>query len=936
MVECGRLGPLPCWSGSASPAGTLALARTLARRGQLGLLIADDPGSERRTLAVSLPPVRATVVSHDAAALPLLRLSRVSATESLIGMAIAAASALDVDAAGRRAFRALRQAIARVTDHLDGRIRPEERHAWTLLQVTRLLFLRFVEAEGWLDGRPDFLRQALDTARARQRDPARHVLWPLFFGMLNRPVAERSPRVRAFGAVPFLNGGLFEPHPLEQRRKWHLPLDGWLQLFEPLVDGIEVTLEDGDPGDRVNPELLGRVFEGVMNPDERRAAGTFYTPPTLVDAVVREAYACHLTGKLGRPIDRIREGLDDPDPELQRALMRIRVLDPAVGSGAFLVGALHVAAGGRRTDGRRIRRLVTRNLFGVDRNPAAVRLTELRLWLEVLRSMRGRAVDRVAPLPNLDANIRAGDALLDPLAGLRLTGRIHHRLATARLAATTSHGADRRRALAELRAIECQAIDLALGRAEGRVETALRELIEAGRAPLLFGGASGIDREGRHRLADLRLARRTLRRERRRLRLDRAMPVFALESAFAVELARGGFDLVVGNPPWVRAERLPAAEREALRGRYRWWRSRAAGWRHLPDLSVAFLERALEVTASRGTIAMLVPSKLATTGYASTCRGALGHATTLQVVADLSDDPRAGFEATTYPMAIITSRAPAPPDHQVRCNLGSGSDSIPQQLWRLRGSWPLGPHVALAVAARLATRHPVLGLRFAPSLGVKTGANRVFLDPPPQLTAWSRPVIRGRDIGRHRTPPRRILWPADDRGEPLAALPDAVAAHLLPHRAELERRSDLSVGPWWRLFRTTTATARWRVAWADLARDLLAVVLEDPEPVPLNSCYVVAATSHEEARGLAAWLNSGPIRALARLEAEPAAGGFRRFGRRAIASVPMPPDALEDLAPQHPGDSIEDRQQRDERVAERLGLNAAERRALDAIFPPRR
>lgn len=937
-LEMGRLGHLPCWSLAGTPALALTVARTLARRGQPGLLLADEPTGGRRTLAVAVAPAKAAVVpTDDLLALPLERLRRVTRQPTRLGMALAVAAALDVDAAGRRALQALRRLIDGTVARLDGRIRHDTRHAWVLLQVTRLLFLRFVEAEGWLDGRPAFLRDAVDQTLARRRDPAAHLLQPLFFGTLNREPSRRSARTREFGTIPFLNGGLFEPHPMERAHRWRLSTVAWRDLLD-LILGIEVSLDLGDVGDRVNPELLGRVFEGVMHPAERRDAGTFYTPAGLVPPLVRECFACHLAARLGRDELRVHDALVDPDRELAAAMLRLRVLDPAVGSGAFLVGALQLARGPGRQAHRRTRRLVARGLFGVDRNPAAVRLTELRLWLEVLRSMRGRPAARVAPLPNLDTTIRAGDALLDPLAGIGLRGDVAARIATARRLATTSHGSTRRHALEELRTGERTAMALALERNEARLDRALAELLEPARNATLFGDRTGLPHRAASQVRTLRRAIAAVRRERRRLAHDHGAPIFAVEAAFAPELAAGGFDVVLGNPPWVRAERLPVAERRALGARYRWWRGSGSGWQHLPDLSVAFVERAVELLAPGGTVGFLLPAKLATARYAATCRAALSHRTTLHLAADLSSDPRADFQATTYPLALVASRRSPPAGQQVRTALRPASEAVTQQAWRERGTWPVTGSHLLELAAGLTRRHPSLGEHWTPALGVKTGANAAFLDPPEDLAAWTRPVLRGRDLAAgNLTARRRILWPADPRGNPWSDLPAPVAAHLAQHRRRLERRSDRRDGPWWQLFRTGPATAPWRVAWADLARDLRPAALTDPSVVPLNSCYVIPCRDREEMLLVAAWLRATPIAALARLDAEPAANGYARFGGRAVASVPFPAAArrdrlLRDLAAADPPPLTA----LDARVATLLGLDRHQARLFDALATPGR
>jgi hypothetical protein len=137
-----------------------------------------------------------------------------------------------------------------------------------------------------------------------------------------------------------------------------------------------------------------------------------------------------------------------------------------------------------------------------------------------------------------------------------------------------------------------------------------------------------------------------------------------------------------------------------------------------------------------------------------------------------------------------------------------------------------------------------------------------------------------------------LLWPADERGNPWRNLPVALERYLIAHVSRLERRADQHRGPWWQLFRTTAATAAHRVVWRDLAAELQAAVVPDARVVPLNTCYVASVSTVAIAESLAAWLNAGPIRALARLAAEPAAGGCARFAARAIGDLPLPARVL--------------------------------------------
>src|SRR5690606_21098263 len=140
--------------------------------------------------------------------------------------------ALDVDAAGRLAFGRARARVTSMVRALPERIPAPDRHAWVLLQVTRLLVLRFVEWEGWLDGRADSLARAVDDVMQRGGEPWTDLLAPLFFGTLTRPVARRTAGARRFGRIPFLTGGLFERHPLEvAHRHWPVPITEWHELL---------------------------------------------------------------------------------------------------------------------------------------------------------------------------------------------------------------------------------------------------------------------------------------------------------------------------------------------------------------------------------------------------------------------------------------------------------------------------------------------------------------------------------------------------------------------------------------------------------------------------------------------------------------------------------------------------------------------------------
>jgi hypothetical protein len=895
------------WYGVEAPdaeRAALGLVRRLRARGRTAGVFALDPKARQLAAAVAfaeLPVLGCNLA--DPERLTLARLERLAgpatATGGPLAYAARAAEALEGEGVSRRFFRAFRATLDRMTAALPGPQPEPERHTLALLQLTRVLVLYFVQSKGWLDGRTDFLARSVDDCLTARRHLHRDLLEPLFFGTLNRPPRARSQVPRRFGRVPFLNGGLFEPHRLERRRRHTLPNAIWRDAFDSLFERFHFTVDErGRPG-LVAPDMLGRVFEGVMEPAARRRSGTFYTPAPLVHALVRAALAAWLAPRAGCSEERADGLLDDRDPFTRRALRRLTILDPAVGSGAFLLGALDILAGPSRPGARR--RILGRSLYGVDLNAAAVRLTELRLWLAVIADDRAESPEQVEPLPNLDALVRQGDSLLDRLGAPLpiLDSPLNARLARIRRELVGATGAGKRSLARELRQTEAAILTASLDLAETAVDQRIAGCLADARGGTLFGARRGLDAPLRRELGRLRAERQALRLTRRRLAHDSELPWFHCETHFADVFAGGGFDVVVGNPPWVRAEQIAPEQRVRLAARYRWWRSGGRGFAHRPDLSLAFVERACELVRPGGVVAMLVPVKLATAGYAARARHALATEATLHALADLETE-RNAFDATAYPMALVLSRQRPGDRHLVRSALSVREPAVtPQRSLTAGGPWVIGG--AGAGDALLGAGAPRLRDRFTPHLGVKTGANELFLDPPPSVEpALLRIAVRGRDVRPFAaTAGPRLLWPCDSAGRPLAELPPGARAHLASAEARLRARADYETGPPWTLFRTGPASAAHRVVWADLARRLTALALTGGPArtrIPLNTCYVVVTPDGETAHRLSAWLNCTWIRAAARLGASVASGGYARFGGVPVGGLPLPDAVLADPA----------------------------------------
>lgn len=929
-----------------------AAARVAARRLAAGVergLVCALGGAPRRLVCAVGPspggPRLATIALPHPSGANLATLERLSPnpSESALALSLRIGEVLASEAVTPRFFRAFRNTLDRLTDRLATPRSRTDRHALALTALTRVLFLYFIQSKGWLNGDTRYVPRLLDRALSARRHFHRSFLHALCFGALNRSAERRSLAARALGKIPFLNGGLFETTWLERQ---HGPAEwsnaDWRRAFDDLFERFHFSVREHDAGDFVAPDMLGRVFEGVMESGERRSSGSYYTPASLVREIVRAGLEAALTSQLGLSATVaarwVHEGIA---PEPAPRLHRFTVLDPAAGSGAFLLGALDELVALRQAAGEGPalalkRDVLAHSLFGVDLTLTAVRLTELRLWLALVADDVTADVGCIAPLPNLDGHVRQGDALLDPVTlaaslggrAIRASATETQRLAAARQRLFEVAGAEKRVAQAELNRAEAALAQRLLGDGIDMLAAAIRELLNIGRDRDLFGRRRGLSADQRVRLKRLRHSLRDLRDARRKLRRDGAAPFFSFESHFGDVVSHGGFDLVIGNPPWVRAERLPQRVRETLASRYSCWRSNGVnGFAHLPDLAVAFTERSVELARPGGTVALLIPAKLASSGYAEPLRQRLAHSMRIERASPLPEPAARSFGAAVYPMALVATRAD-PSENQVTATaLGPkrAAAVLPQQQLRRCGPWILAAG-ADRIARRLRARFPTVGDRWTPQLGVKTGADDVFLLDRECFGA--RPAIRGRDIRPWRCEPHRfVVWTHGADGKPLSRLPKQLRELLAPHDERLRRRADYRGGAAWQLFRTGLALAPHRVIWPDIGKRLSAAVPER-DAVPLNTVYGIATRQAGDAAALAALFNTRWLTALARLVADPARGGFRRFNARVVRGLPIPSSGSpvwDQLAQRGSR-----REPADDLIADAFELDLADRRALAA------
>lgn len=846
------------------------------------------------------------------------------------------------EAVTRRFYRTLERLVGALADNAEGRATPDARRDIALLYTSRLLFLSFLEAKEWLDGDRSFLARRYDDCLGGRGGFQRRVLVPLFFGTLNTPVRSRAPTARALGRIPFLNGGLFARSALERAHSTLAFRDEELgRLLSDLLGRYRFTAREESAEwteAAVDPEMLGRAFESLMAGHERRNTGAFFTPHELVTRVTDEA----LTHALGASLDAasVVRHADDAvagvpgSNAMCTRLERLRVLDPACGSGAFLVYALERLAGvfSALGDPRPVpavrRSVLTRSIFGVDVNPTAVWLCQLRLWLSIVIESPARDPAHVAPLPNLDRHVRVGDALAgDDVRSSRIMGS--QTIARLRTRYARAVGVRKRTLARELDRAERAAAVAVLDARIAIITERRRDIVVAARGHDLFGDRAVPPAGVREMLTDLKTQLRAARARRRALSSGAALP-FSFATHFADVASSGGFDVVIGNPPWVRVHRIPEGARAALRRDYvsyrgAAWRAGALaaragiGFGAQVDLAALFMERSLAVAAPDGVVALLVPSKL----WRSLAGGGVRHllASEHRVLAleDWSDAPSL-FDAAVYPCLCIVRRGTGGATNALAETQITVHTARVAATWGLHARelgldgtpgapWLMLPHPARrAFEAVRAAGTPFASSPFGPPLlGVKCGCNGAFIvesqggasvtaengvvvDIEPELL---RPLVRGEHVTRWRIDANgeRLIWTHGTDDSPLDRLPPRAERWLRSWRRRLMARSDARASRrWWTLFRTEAASgSAARVVWADFGRSLTAaVLLPGDRAVPLNTCYAVRCQDPRDAFALAVVLNSPLAAAWLAALAEPARGGYRRYLGWTLSLLPLP------------------------------------------------
>lgn len=581
----------------------------------------------------------------------------------------------------------------------------------------QIVFLYFLQKKGWFGvsrdedwgtGPREFLRLLFEKNITDYDNYFNDILEPLFYEALaiERPDDFYS---RFNCKIPFLNGGLFDPL---NNYDWvhtdiHLPNHlfsndkptregdkgtGILDVF----DRYNFTVKEDEPLEKevaVDPEMLGKVFENLLEVKDRKSKGTYYTPREIVHYMCQESLVNYLVTELNDKVEKedietliqIGEAAVEHDTQVTKlgeetetysyklpvsvrqnakaideALVNIRVCDPAVGSGAFLVGMMTEIIRVRNTissylvDGDRSiytfkHHAIQNSLYGVDIDPGATEIAKLRLWLSLI--VDEQDIKRIKPLPNLDYKIMQGNSLLEEYEGIKL---FDEELFTKSIFDNTAQVAEIKAKMSELQreffelyknnqlhGVRKQQIDTELKKLSDR----LKRLTKTPKPQIENGSLFDQVSEAQQKSKELKRLQReffdtahknekdrikkqiealtwefieatlreqgkeSLMRQIEKLRKTNVRPFFIWKLNFSeVFESRGGFDVVIGNPPYVKVQNLDSQSVQTYKATY----SSAVG---KFDLYVLFIERLFSLMNKDGLGVYIQPHRFLTADY---------------------------------------------------------------------------------------------------------------------------------------------------------------------------------------------------------------------------------------------------------------------------------------------------------------------------------
>ena len=521
-------------------------------------------------------------------------------------------------------------------------------HDYVKKMMGRIVFLHFLQKKGWLNGNLAFLRD-LFFFSPHQGDFLEQVLEPLFFGIFNTEKANREQLFKAkkwdmglledWKELPYLNGGLFERDAVDEQNIT-LPASLFEDLFT-FMASYNFTVDENDPDDAevgVDPEMLGKIFESLL--EDNKAKGAFYTPKEIVRYMCKESLIAYLATQIDKSQSEQKEKSDSSDcdkyirafvethemqPELEpyrealdTALREVKICDPAIGSGAFPMGLLNelwrcreaIEETSSRVELKK--EIIENNIYGVDIEKGAIDIARLRFWLSIVVD-----AEEPEPLPNFDYKFMQGNSLIESFEGFDLS-RISSRL----------------------RGGQSKSMQLVLGidshTSRQNLQRLLREYFSVTDHKKKASMRQSINEEVKTLIRESIGGTPASLAKLEKMDCSANQDFFLWHTWFKDIFDKGGFDIVIGNPPYISAPTQMANEKLALQ------RERIVSSKHYKslyqkwDLYIPFIELGIILNVPSGVTTMIVPFPLTNQLYAKVLRKMLVENNDMYELVDLN------------------------------------------------------------------------------------------------------------------------------------------------------------------------------------------------------------------------------------------------------------------------------------------------------------
>ncbi|MBA7532876.1 hypothetical protein ES705_25106 [subsurface metagenome] len=587
---------------------------------------------------------------------------------------------------------------------------------------------------------------------------------------MNTPEDDRFDIDERFKAVPYLNESLFVHTEVEKRNlDYKIKAEILKKVIEFLDSFKFVHKEQFGNESSIDPEILGYIFERAMTATDRKGTGAYYTPKSITKYISENTiYPCIIdkTNEILKTekgykdtelIKDIEELFILPATTLKeiwdKIILKLRVLDNACGSSAFLLAAANILfvlnkkindkIGAENPDTTLKIIILVNNLYGVDINPNGIEIAKLRLWLWLADSYEP---GYIKPLPNIDYNLRVGNSLigyvdLDEFKGARLT--LSDFLQGEEKPTLDNLLKERNDLIREYK--------ITWGEEAKELKEAVQEL------DVKISNLLNSDLYRKFREKKIEINREEF------LKLNPFHWGFEFYEVFALDKpkAERGFDVVIGNPPYVRQEKIKD-QKSIFEKIYQEVYDSTA------DLCVYFVGRSLDLTKFGCYHSFIITNKWIRARYGENLRRYLTENITIDEIVDFNGIRV--FVGATVDVLVYKFKNTIPEDNNLRyCaykdtsilhiekNIETDGFDIEQET--LKQGWIFYPKDVLEINRKIEeVGKPLKDLDITIYRGITTGFNEAFvienetkkklIEENPKSVDLIKPLLRGRDIGK--------------------------------------------------------------------------------------------------------------------------------------------------------------------------------------------